>query len=377
MIRAALFGLGKMGLSHQAIINTHPDVDLVAICDTTEYLLDILKRYTSVNTYTDFRSLLAAERLDAVFIATPSRFHAEMVRAALDVNLHVFCEKPFCLDVAEGRRLADLAERKRRVNQVGYHNRFVGAFHEMKRLLELSIIGKLHHIRAEAYGPVVLRSKSGTWRINKSEGGGCLYDYASHAIDLVNYIVGQPEAVGGTIMHKIFSRDVEDEVYTNLYYADGMTGQIAANWSDDSNRKMSTKVTVWGANGKIIADRQELQIYIRDDAGIYEGFNKGWNFRHTTDLTEPVWFYLRGEEYSAQIDHFVQAIKAGNLETRSTFRSGADADLVASAMVRDVDTKRTEILPKAVAIHKPQPWSLWDAIRGLSKHNVQVRLDGD
>ena len=159
MIRIALLGLGKMGLSHQAIVNSHPDVDLVAVCDTTDYLLDVLTKYTGVKTYSDYRKLFAEEKLDAALIATPSRFHAEMVRAALDANLHVFCEKPFCLDVAEGRALAELATQKNLVNQVGYHYRFVEAFHEMKRLLDLGIIGKLHHILAEAYGPVVLRPK--------------------------------------------------------------------------------------------------------------------------------------------------------------------------------------------------------------------------
>ena len=79
-MRVALIGLGKMGLSHCAIINTHPDVELVAVCDTTEYLLDILKKYTSVKTYTDYHKLIATEKLDAVFVATPSRVHPEMVR---------------------------------------------------------------------------------------------------------------------------------------------------------------------------------------------------------------------------------------------------------------------------------------------------------
>jgi scyllo-inositol 2-dehydrogenase (NADP+) len=364
MVRAALLGLGKMGLSHQAIINAHPDVELVAVCDTTEYLLDIIGKYTSVKTYSDYRKLLATERLDAVFIATPSRFHAEMVRSALEANLHVFCEKPFCLDVAEGMRLAELAEEKKRVNQVGYHYRFVGVFHEMRRLLDLNVVGKLHHIRAEAYGPVVLRTKGSTWRTSKSEGGGCLYDYGSHAIDLVNYLVGRPNAVGGTIMNRLFSGDVEDEVYSSLFYPDGMTGQIAVNWSDDSHRRMSTKISIWGTNGKITADRQELQIYIRDNTGLPNGLTKGWNIRYTTDLTKPVWFYLRGEEYSSQIDHFVQAIKAGRLNTRSTFRSAVDTDLVASAMARDAESKRTAIsIEQDAAVAKRQKSSIWDAIR--------------
>jgi predicted dehydrogenase len=339
MIRVALLGFGKMGLSHCAIINTHPDVKLVAVCDTTEYLIQVLGKYSQFKTYSNYRKLLASEKLDAVFIATPSRFHAEMVRAALDAGLHIFCEKPFCLDAAEGMQLAELAEMKGRVNQVGYHYRFVGAFEETKRLLDSNILGTLHHIRAEAYGPVVLRPKGRTWRTNKIEGGGCLYDYASHAIDLMNYLVGRPHAVGGTIMKRLFSGDVEDEVYSNLFYPNGLSGQIAANWSDESCRKMTTKITVWGTNGKITADRQELQIYLRDDSVTGGEFNKGWNTRYTTDLTEPVWFYLRGEEYSAQVNHFIEAIKTGRGSTRSTFRSAVDTDLVARAMTQDAQGK--------------------------------------
>lgn len=350
-IRVALAGLGKMGISHLSIVKAHPDVQLVAVCDPIDYVTGIVEKYSGVKTYSNFRTMLANERLDAVFIATPSKAHAEMVRAALDANLHVFCEKPFCLDVAEGQRLADLAESKRLVNQVGYHYRFVGVFGEMKRLLDGGVLGALQHIRAEAYGPVVLRPKGSTWRTSKAEGGGCLYDYASHAIDLANYLVGRPQSVGGTILNRLFSRDVEDEVYANLGYASGMTGQIAANWSDESHRKMSMKIFIWGEAGKMTADRQELQVYLRDGARLPQGFVPGWNIRYTTDLTAPVWFYLRGEEYSAQVDHFVQAIKNGRTDTRSTFRSAVDADLVAAAMVRDAGAPRTGI----TSVDAPSP----------------------
>jgi predicted dehydrogenase len=372
LIRVALLGLGKMGLSHLAMLKSHRDVELVAVCDKSEYLLNILSKYTPIKTYTDYKQLLTTEKLDAVFVATPSRFHAEIVRLGLAANLHIFCEKPFCLDPAEGLQLAELAEGKRLINQVGYHYRFVGAFSEMKCILSSNMLGAINHVRGEAYGPVVLRAKGSTWRTSKAEGGGCLYDYASHAIDLVNYLVGRPDAVGGTTMHRIYSSDVEDEVYTNLYYANGMTGHIAANWSDESHRKMSAKVTVWGANGKAIADRQELQVYLRDDRGLPEGFKKGWNVRYTTDLTEPVWFYLRGEEYSAQIDHFIQSIKTGYVETRSTFRSATDADLVASAMVRDTGRKNTMVSQEAVEPPKSSGSSLWDAIRRPKKSNAPM-----
>lgn len=329
-----MIGVGKMGLSHQAIVNVHPDAKLVAICDSAGYVLDIINKYAGTKTYTDYETLLDNEQLDAVLIATPSKVHSAMVGLALDRGLHVFCEKPFVLDPIAGQRLVDLAEEKKLVTQVGYHYRFVGAFRETQRIVASGALGAVHHISAEAYGPVVLKPKGGTWRTEKDEGGGCLYDYASHALDLVNFIVGAPDSVSGVVMNRIFSRDVEDEVYCSLHFAGGLSGRLSANWSDESFRKMSTKITVWGTNGRVTADRQECQIYLRERSDALPDTPAGWTVRYTTELTEEVWYYLRGEEYSAQIDHFIRAIVDRRLDGTNNFRSALAVDRVAK-MIAD------------------------------------------
>lgn len=350
MLKAGIVGLGKMGLSHHSIVNAHPAIELKAVCDTSNYVLDVLSKYTGVKTYTDYRRMLSEEALDCLFVATPSRHHAEIVAAALERNLHVFCEKPFGLDPQTGYRLAELAERKKLVNQVGYHYRFVAAFNEARRLLDAQLIGQLHHVRAEAYGPVVLRPKGSTWRSQKSEGGGCLFDYACHAIDLINYLAGRPEAVSGTVLNSVFSNDVDDEIYSTFHFAGGMKGQLATNWSDESFRKMSVKLMFWGTNGRINVDRQEIQVYLRSLPEPFEDFKVGWNVRYTTDLTRPVWFYVRGEEYSAQVDHFVRCIVDGAVPA-STFRTATDATLVATLMRTDAAKPCTpvEVKPPAAA----------------------------
>jgi scyllo-inositol 2-dehydrogenase (NADP+) len=342
MIRAGIVGLGKMGLSHQAMVNAHPDIELKAVCDSSTYVLDVLSKYTGVTTYADYKKMLAEVPLDCLFVATPSKYHAEIVAAALERGLHVFCEKPFGLDPAAGYRLAELAERKGLVNQVGYHYRFVAAFNEAKRLLDQKLIGDLHHVRIEAYGPVVLRPKGSTWRAQKSEGGGALFDYACHAIDLTNYLIGTPIAVSGTVLNSVFSTDVDDEIYSTLQYSDKFFGQLATNWSDDSYRKMSVRLNFWGSNGRINVDRQEIQVYLRSNEDASNGFTKGWNVRYTTELTKPVWFYVRGEEYSAQIDHFVQCIKTGATPITS-FRSASDTVLVAAMLREDAGKPRTPV----------------------------------
>jgi predicted dehydrogenase len=305
-----------------------------------------------VRTYSDYHVMLREMELDAVIIATPTSMHAPMIRAALERGLHVFCEKPFCLDAAEGEELSRLATEKAVVNQVGYHNRFVGAFQEAKRLLDAGAIGEVTHALAEAYGPVVLKAQGSTWRSRRGEGGGCLFDYAAHPLNLINWYLGQPASVGGSVMNRVFSTDTEDEVYGTLYYADGRSAQISANWSDESYRRMTTSVTIWGRDGRIRVDRQECQTYLRDSARVPPGYQAGWNVRYTTDLTEPVWFYLRGEEYSAQLDYFVGRIAERRAASNvNSFAESVLTDHVMEMLIADSRRPRgADSAPNAPAL---------------------------
>ncbi len=336
MIDVAVVGLGKMGLSHLSMIKTHPDVRLVGVCDATKYVLDVLAKYTGVAVYTDFATMLDQAKPAAVIIATPTHLHAGMVRQALERGIHVFCEKPLFTDPAESAALTELAAERHLVTQVGYHNRFVASFREVRRLLDLAAIGTVHTALAEAYGPVVLKPAGRTWRSQRASGGGSLYDYAAHPLDLLTWYLGEPLGVTGSRLTSIFSAQIDDAVAATLHYPAG-TAQLCVNWSDESQRKMTTKITLWGTHGRIYADRQEVQVYLRDSAPVPEGYRVGWNVRYTTDLTEAPWFYLRGEEYSAQLDAFVQRVSAGALQGDNDFASATLTDRVIAAISADAE----------------------------------------
>lgn len=352
MIDVAVVGLGKMGLSHLAMIKAHPDVNLMGVCDSTGYLLDILAKYTGVKTYKDLTKMLNEAAPQAIIIATPTHLHANMIRSALDRGIHVFCEKPLVLDAVDAVALAELAQTSGLVTQVGYHNRFVGGFREVKRLLEVGAIGTVNSALAEAYGPVVLKPAGRTWRSQRATGGGCLYDYAAHPLNLLTWYLGQPTSVSGSQLTSIFSAQIDDAVASTLHYPNG-TAQIIANWSDESQRKMTTKLTLWGTHGRIYADRQEIQVYLRDTAPIPEGYRVGWNVRYTTELTQAPWFYLRGEEYSAQLDEFVQRVHSGQVAGTNDFSSAAMTDRVISMISEDALREETRLKPADAAATVP------------------------
>lgn len=337
-IRVAVVGLGKMGMSHFAILNTHPNVEAFA-CDGSGFIADIIRKNITRPVWKDYDEMLANQALDAVIIATPTRFHAPMVETALNKGLHVFCEKPFCLGWTESQRLSDLALDKGLIAQVGYHYRYVGAFQELRRLIAAEAIGRITHVLAEAYGPVVLRPKRATWRTEKAEGGGCLYDYAAHPINLLNWFFGMPDQVMGSHLGQVFSESTDDEVFSTLRWNDGPTAQLSVNWSDESHRKMSTKISLIGTNGRLYADRQECQAYLRQPVDVLEDYGVGWTVKYTTELTEEQWFYLRGEEYSAQIYRFIQAItKGARTAEQNSFATAAETDRTMAMVIENAET---------------------------------------
>ena len=334
MINGAIIGLGKMGLSHAAIIGAHPEVNMISVCDTSSLILDAFKKFTKVKTYTDYQKMIDLETPEFVVIATPTKYHYPMVKYSLERGVHVFCEKPFTLTAGQGKELMDLALSKGLVNQVGFHNQFIGTFRELKRLLNENVLGELFHFSGEAYGPVVIKEKGGTWRSNPKEGGGCLYDYASHVINLVQEVIGRPEKICGAILKSIYSKGVEDAVYSLIKLQNGVSGTLLVNWSSETYRKMSTSLSVQGKKGKIICDAGEIKIYLNKPS-LSEKLDQGWTIKYITDFAIPVNFYLRGEEYSAQIDYFVDCVKEKKQAQYNSFEQACYTDLVMEMIVEN------------------------------------------
>jgi predicted dehydrogenase len=320
MVKVGIIGAGKMGISHLSILGAHQNVNLVGVCDTSKMVNDFLSKYCKFNCFTDFKKMIAETKPDAVVVAVPTKFHYSIIRDLLESKVHIFAEKPFCLTSVQGEELVTLAIKQSVINQIGYHNKFIGTFSEVKRIVKSGVLGQIHHFVAESYGPVVIRSKQDTWRSDPSEGGGCLLDYASHVIDLINDILAPVKGVKGTLLKSIYSKNVEDAVYSLLELSNGVSGVLSVNWSDETYRKMSTSVTVVGTKGKIISDANELKVYLKDE-NVLPGYTKGWNVKYITDLTEQVDFYLRGEEYSAQLDYFIKAVLGEVPNSINTFQS--------------------------------------------------------
>ena len=88
------------------------------------------------------------------------------------------------------------------------------------------------------------------------------------------------------------------------------------------------------ATGKLIAYQHELHLYLRegDDEN---GYESGWNTRYVTDLATPVPFYLRGNEFTAQLYHFIECVQQKHGSTVASFADGAETDIVIDQIAAD------------------------------------------
>lgn len=338
MLNGSLIGFGRMGITHYSILNTHPAIKFTSVCDSSGRMLKVISKYQRLRVFDNYLEMMDKMAPDFVLISTPTGHHAAQVKEAVRRGIHVFVEKPFTLSGEQGKEVLEALDACPVVNQVGYVNRYNDIFLLVRELVRSGDIGRVISFKVEIHSPTVLKGSGAGWRDSRNQGGGCLYDMASHGIDLVNYIIGKPDQVAGSVMRSIYSKGVEDLVASTFLYGDGAFGSLLVNWSDASYRKPAYKFEVFGNKGRIIADHHEAKVFFKDQPERI-GYNQGWNVRYVTDVVEPVRFYLRGYEFTRQLDSFVDEILGKSGQNRCSFHDGFETDQVIDMIVNDASKR--------------------------------------
>lgn len=332
-ISIGIVGAGRMGITHYSILNSHPDIQITAVADPSSLVLTLMEKYLAVKTFKDSQDLITKGRPNAILVCTPPHLHYDILKEAGKNGIHAFVEKPFTTTYTHSAIIRDLYEQKGLVNQVGYVNRFNDVFSYVKQLIDNQVIGKVVRFKSEMFSCTVTKPEEHSgWRSSHDTGGGVVFEMASHAIDLVNYLIGPPAKVIGTCFDQVYSSSVEDIVSSTFVYPD-IHGSLFVNWSDASYRKPSNKIELFSRQGKIIADQYAAKIFLGEENQQY-GLRKGWNTKYITDVAENVPFYVRGNEFTSQLYHFVECIK-NNKISRCSFRDASLTQEVIEKMFQD------------------------------------------
>ncbi|MFF8605930.1 Gfo/Idh/MocA family protein [Streptomyces sp. NPDC015346] len=160
---------------------------------------------------TDWRALVARDDVHLVDVCTPGDSHAEIAVAALEAGKHVLCEKPLANSVAEAEAMvtaAEAAAARGQIAMVGFNYRRVPALAYARRLVADGRLGALRHVRVTYLQDwLVDPGFPLTWRLEREHAGsGALGDLGAHAVDLAQYLAGEP-LVGVSALTETFVRE--------------------------------------------------------------------------------------------------------------------------------------------------------------------------
>lgn len=233
-VTCGVVGLGPQGRALLTALSRLPNAPVVSICDTYE---PFLKRGQEIapnaTLHMDYRAMLSQPNLQAVFVATPSHLHREIVLAALQAGKHVYCEAPLSSNLQECQEMAQAAPAAPQVFQVGQQFRANPLHQHVRKFVEAQVLDKIVQVRAQWHkreswrraAPTPEREREVNWRLDPAVSGGLLGEIGLHQIDMVSCFLGQwPQAVSGfgSVLAWADGREVADTVQCVLEYPNGL-----------------------------------------------------------------------------------------------------------------------------------------------------------
>jgi predicted dehydrogenase len=149
-IRVGLIGCGNRGLYLSQLFRKFPEVQISALCDVFQAKLRrVGEEFPHAVQLEDHRQLIARKDLDAVVIATPDHWHAEMAIDAMNSGKDVYVEKPLTFRREEGPAIIKAERTNQRICQVGLQRRSATLFRRAKQeIVDTGLLGKIILVRA-------------------------------------------------------------------------------------------------------------------------------------------------------------------------------------------------------------------------------------
>ncbi len=190
-------------------------------------LLEFQRRHGIPKGCPDPAEIFADPEIDAVYLATPVFLHCLHTIEAAEHGKHVLCEKPMAMDAAECQRMLDACRSHGVKLGIAYYRRFYPVVHKIQELLRAGALGKVVLVRTTLVSPTALEPAA--WRFVPDQGGGgLLMDMASHRLDLLCMLFGEPLSVSALTATRELNIPVEDTGSLLIQFASGVQATVFA-----------------------------------------------------------------------------------------------------------------------------------------------------
>jgi len=361
-VRVALVGCRNMGYTNITNFITNPDVQVVALCDIDNAILESraadlekfaydreIEGYVKPRLVNDFRNLLDQKDIDALIVGTPDHWHALITIMACQAGKDVYVEKPMANSIGEADLMVKAGDRYKRVIQVGQWQRSGPHWMDAKDYIQSGKLGKIDKIDVWLYGgnplpkvpdsspppgvdydmwlgPAPLRPFNANrfhynFRWFWDYAGGKMTDWGVHLIDMAMMMmrVTNPHEIvseGGNFVFPDHAMETPDTLTARYRF-----GDLRLTWNNDFGKKaneygMNHGLIFYGENGKMLASRNGWEV-------IPETGNGG-------PLIEPVEKQpSTGKDLGLHIRNFIDSVKSRERQTNCSAEIGRNVARVA------------------------------------------------
>ncbi|MEK9603303.1 MAG: Gfo/Idh/MocA family oxidoreductase [Flavobacteriaceae bacterium] len=262
-INLGVIGTGGRGQGIIKLLNTIPNCNVIAVCDTLDFRLaegfSLIQNNKNAKSYIDFRKLLDDKNIDGVIITTPLHMHDVIAVDALDANKHVYCEKTLAKGTQATARIVKKCRSSNKIFQTGHQYHSSRMYTQLVDMIADGKVGKISAIEAQwnrngnwrRAVPNSSLERQINWRMYREYSYGLLAELSSHQIDFANWILNATpkRAMGmGGINYWKDGRETYDNTKVVYEYPDGVKATYTCL---TSNAKDDYKIMVMGDKGTL------------------------------------------------------------------------------------------------------------------------------
>ena len=294
-VKIGSVGLGRLGYEHACnIANLIPGAELVALCDVDEKRVKEVAAELGVPyTYSDVAEMVKNPELDAIVIVSPSMYHADHIKLALDAGKHVFCDKPLDTTIEKCKQAEKAVEaHPDKVFMLGFMRRFDDSYAEAKQRIDNGDIGKVVLVRSYTQDPRT--TIEGTLKFAPHSGGQFL-DMCVHDIDLIRWFTGsnikKVWGIGGVFEFDLYRElNDADNAAATVQCENGAMGFMFTNRTHGAGCNVETEIIGTHGTLRIANVGRKNMLQIVDGSGAreeyYPDFLSRWHQAYVNEIKE-------------------------------------------------------------------------------------------
>jgi len=271
-LKFALVGTGGIAQTYAQAFQTSDCCKLVAVADINQESAKAFAEPFGAKAFSDYKTLAENSEFDAVIVSTPPNLHPEIAMYFMTRGVHVLCEKPLCLSVAEAKSMIECAEKSNVKFTMATKFRYVADVIKAKSMIASGVLGDIVQFENAFTAQVDMARR---WNSNKEiSGGGVLMDNGTHSVDIIRYFLGAIAEVLAVEAGGTQNLGVDENVKLLAKTAGNVTASVDLTWG--INKELPHFISVYGTNGTIHIGWRESK-YRLNSSPDWIVFGKGYD----------------------------------------------------------------------------------------------------